>query len=284
MTAPHATATTKTSQRPRGTGYASGTPATRGSTTKIAATAANESWKPGSSARGRHPREQHERTDRERVPAVARPRDDPRERGQHAGDCRADDRRLPADGERVGEHDADRHRLAEQPPDPRDPQRRDDADRHDRDVLTGHGEEVHEAARLEVVAQGRVDLGVLPEHDPRDELSTLARRPAGQRLLDVRAQPVGDATDPAPPADDPGALAAHDNVHAASREPASLVEAGLGPTRRDRPRAHLEDGALRRRPLGWELEQDPLADLLVAEPGHLGRHAERERRAPRAGR
>ncbi len=50
MTTPHATATATRSHRPRGTGYASGTPETRGSTRKIAATAANESWKPGSSA------------------------------------------------------------------------------------------------------------------------------------------------------------------------------------------------------------------------------------------
>ena len=116
---------------------------------------------------------------------------------------------------------------------------------------------------------------------PATSCSAFARRPAGQRSLDVRAQPVGDATDPAPPADDPGALAAHDDVHAASREPPSFVEAGLGPTRRDRPRAHLEDGTLRRRPLGRQLEQDPLADPLVTEPSHLGRQAERERRASR---
>ena len=49
VTTPHAIATTKTSKGLRGTGYASGIPATRGSATKIAATAAKDSWKPGSS-------------------------------------------------------------------------------------------------------------------------------------------------------------------------------------------------------------------------------------------
>src|SRR5262245_52871573 len=48
--APQATATTVTSHTPLGTGYASGTPLVRGRVTKIAATAANDSWKPGSSA------------------------------------------------------------------------------------------------------------------------------------------------------------------------------------------------------------------------------------------
>ena len=55
VTRPHAPATTRISQRRRLIGYASGTPDRRGTTTKIAATAANESWKPGSSAdRGIH--------------------------------------------------------------------------------------------------------------------------------------------------------------------------------------------------------------------------------------
>ena len=46
----------------------------RGTATKIAATAANESWKPGSSSDVGRPREQDERAEREEVPAVARSR------------------------------------------------------------------------------------------------------------------------------------------------------------------------------------------------------------------
>ena len=113
---------------------------------------------------------------------------------------------------------------------------------------------------------------VLAEDDPDEQAASLPRRPAGERRLHVRAQPVADATDPAPPADDaPALVAAEHDVHSATREPPALVEAGLGPTRRDRPRAQLEHGALRRRALRRELEQDPLADRARAEAVHLGR-------------
>ena len=124
-----------------------------------------------------------------------------------------------------------------------------------------------EAARLEGVPQLPVDARVLAEDDAREQAAALPRGPTGERRLHVRAQPVADATDPAPPADDaPAVVAAQHHVHAATREPAALVEAGLGPTRRDRPRAQLEHGALRRRPLRRKLEQHPLADAGRAEP------------------
>ena len=250
-------------------GYASGTPATRGSTTKIAATAANDSWKPGSSPERRHPREQHERPDRERVPAVARPRDDPRERGEHAGDRRADDRRLPADRERVREHDARSRspRRASRPmPATRATVTTPSAD--DRDVLARDGEQVHQPARLEVVAQSRGRCRC-----PRRARSR--RRAAGARpssraaSVDSTCARNRSATPPIPPRRPTirGALAAQHDVDAAAREPAALVEAGLGPTRLDRPRAQLEDGALRRRALGRELEQHALADPRRPEAG-----------------
>ena len=69
--------------------------------TKIATTAANESWKPGVEQVVRVPGEQDERAEQEEVPAVGRPRGEPRERDERAGDAGADDRRLRADGEHV---------------------------------------------------------------------------------------------------------------------------------------------------------------------------------------
>ena len=66
----------------------------------------------------------------------------------------------------------------------------------------------------------------------------------------MRVQPVGDATDPTPPADDARIVAAQHDVDALPREPATLVEAGLGPSRLDRPRAELEHGPLRGRTPG----------------------------------
>ena len=143
---------------------------------------------------------------------------------------------------------------------------------------------MHETARLERVALCRVDARVLAEHDPGEERAALSRRPAGKGALHVRAQPVGDATDPTPPADDAHAFPAQHDVHAAPGKPAALVEAGLGPTRRDRPRAQLEHGALRRRALRRKLEQHPLAEPGRAESADLGRHADRERRASGQGR
>ena len=120
----------------------------------------------------------------------------------------------------------------------------------------------------------------MPESSPRtmpdEQAALLPRGSAGERRLHVRAQPVADATDPAPPADDPPAVvAAQHDMHAATREPAALVEAGLGPARRDRPRTQLEHGALGRRPLGRQLEQHPLADAAGPEAACLGRDPQR---------
>ena len=50
MIAPHAAATATVTAAERGSGYPSSTRTRRGTSTKIAATAANESWKPGSSS------------------------------------------------------------------------------------------------------------------------------------------------------------------------------------------------------------------------------------------
>ena len=121
--------------------------------------------KPGLEPRGRHPRQQHQRADGERVPAVARAGDDPGERSEHAGDRRPHDRRLPSDRERVREHHDDRDALADEPPDTGDARDGHDADRRDRDVLARHGEQVHQPARLECVAERAVDAAVLAEHD-----------------------------------------------------------------------------------------------------------------------
>ena len=69
-----------------------------------------------------------------------------------------------------------------------------------------------------------------------------------------------------------------DDVDPPPREPASLVEAGLGPSRGDRARPELEHGTLRRRPAGRQLEQDPLTKRNAVEPPYLGRDPHRKRR------
>src|SRR4029079_9333040 len=130
------------------------------------------------------------------------------------------DRRLPADRQRVREDDEDRERLADEPAQPDDARRHHDAHRDDGDVLAGHCEQVLEAARLEGVPQLPVDARVLAEDDAREQTASLPRGSTGERRLHVRAQPVADATDPAPPADDaPAVVAAQYTVRAATRDP-----------------------------------------------------------------
>ena len=116
----------------------------------------------------------------------------------------------------------------------------------------------------------------MPSSAPSTTPTTSDRRspvvPSERAFADCRAQPVADATDPAPPADDvPGAARVQDDVDPTPLEPPSLVEAGLGPSRGDRARPELEHGALRRRPPGRKLEQHPLAQLDAVEAAHLGR-------------
>ena len=75
-----------------------------------------------------------------------------------------------------------------------------------------------------------------------------------------------------------------DDVNPPPLEPASLVEAGLGPSRGDRARPELEHRALRRRAAGGQLEQHALPELDAVEATHVRRHPHRERRAARSAR
>ncbi len=62
-------------------------------------------------------------------------------------------------------------------------------------------------------------------------------------------------------------------------QPASLVEAGLGPSRGDRARPELEHGTLRRRATGGQLQQDSLPQLQAVEAPDLGGDPNREGRS-----
>ena len=137
---------------------------------------------------------------------------------------------------------------------------------------------MRQPARPEVVAERSRDAVVLAEHDPGQDRAPFSRRPAGERLFDVRVQPVGDATDPAPPADEACVVAAQHDVDALPRQPRTLVEAGLGPARRDRLCAQLENCPLRGCALARQLEQDALPELQLAEALDLCRQTQCERR------
>ena len=74
---------------------------------------------------------------------------------------------------------------------------------------------------------------------------------------------------------------AHDDVHAVTAQPRSLVEAVLRPARQPDLADHVEDRSLRRRAARWKSKQHWLANLVRAEAPHLRRHADVELRAPR---
>ena len=213
------------------------------------------------------------------MPAVARPRDEPGERSEAAGDARSDDGRLPADREHVAGNRRDREQLGREPRDPEQPRKAQDAQSEKRDVLTRHGQQVVEPGRLEVVPELVGEPFVLAQHDPRKHGSSLAVEPDRDRPRDVRAQPIGDAADPSATTDDAPVAAAKDDVDSAPRKPASLVEAVLRTARGRYDGAQGEDGALRRRASERQLEQDALAHRASTELAHLRGHSECEARS-----
>jgi hypothetical protein len=170
------------------------------------------------------------------------------------------------------------------PPDPAQPdesRKRDDADDEDRHVLPRDSQDVGEARLPERLPQRLVDALVGAEHDAEQQRPLLPFGARREDPLELRAQPVGDATDPAPPADDAPVAATEHQVDALSRQPATLIEAGLGPTRLGEPRPELEDRPLWRRPLSPQLEQHPLPHRVPVPAAYLGGGAHGEARAPR---
>ncbi len=229
---------------------------------------------PGVEDGDRTPHEKHESAERESVPAVGASRRKDCDARDSPGNSGSGDRRLPADRQRVREDPGDRHDLHAEPPHGEQPRQTRETECDDRDVLARDGSQVCQSRGAEVVSQRRGQIPVVSEHDPAEEREMLPFGAAGERSLDVRAQPIGDASDPTPPADDIHVLDAEDDMNASTLQPRTFVEAGLGSTRRPRPRAHdLQDRPSGRRPLVRELEQHVLMDVLGAEPPNVREHA-----------
>ena len=108
----------------------------------------------------------------------------------------------------------------------------------DGDVLAGHRQQVRQAARLEGVASSLS----MPESSPRTMPASRRRRSpvgsTGERRLHVRAQPVADATDPAPPVDDPPADARRATRRARRDARASRARRSRSRALAARPAAH----------------------------------------------
>ena len=270
---------------PLGTGYASGA-RERGQHDEDRRDRGKRELEAGLERGRRQPGEQHERA-RPRARATGRAawRVEPRQRGEHAGDGGADDRRLPADRQRVGQHDADRHRLAERgarSPRPRAPRRRRSRAISARSGPRRPGGASSPRPRSRPAAPGRSPS---PRRGRFRRRAAGARRsPARQRALDVCAQPVGDATDPAPPADDPPGRSPRRTTctprrasHPRSSKPVSGPRGATG-------RAHSSSTA----PCGGARSGGSSSSTrsrirVGAVPTDLGGHAEGERRASRQG-
>ena len=87
------------------------------------------------------------------------------------------------------------------------------------------------------------------------------------------------AADTAAPTDDPPVAPVQDDVDAAARQPATLVEAVLRTSRRRDGRTELQHRSLRRGAAERQFEQHALAEPTLVEAPHLGGKPERERRS-----
>ena len=190
---------------------------------KIAATAANESWKPGSrSVYGFHASKTAAPT-RKKYQRSSRTSGEPRERGKPAGDPGADHRGLPADREDVR---ADRRSA----PTARTPAGRPSSqpsEKHacdDADVLTRDGEQVVETRGPE---RSRSSSS-RPSSSPSTTPTTTARRSPSRPAAECprwRAYRVGEAADPAAPANDREAVGPQHDLDPLFLQVGGLVEA-----------------------------------------------------------
>ena len=232
--------------------------------------------------RGRHPGHQHERSDREEVPAVGRSRDEPRERCQRPGDSRSDDGRLPSDREHVRRDDGENRQLAHHSGEPQEPAEPVDAGREKCDVLPRDGQQVVEARSAEVVLDVVRQALVLAEDDAEHDAATDASGSPGDAGLDPVADVIAEAGDtPSATALAPARRLEHD-VDALPLEPCLLVEAVLGGARLRDPDGRLQDGSTRRRgATDRQHDQDALAQPHMSKAPSHGDDARRPWRRAR---
>ena len=229
----------------------------------------------GLEERRRHPGHEHERSERQEVPAVGRSGGEPCERREPSGDTGPHDRGLPPDCEDVGPDGHEDRELPHRPREPQQPAERVDPSCEEGDVLPGDGQEVVQPRGAEIVLHvGRQAL-VLPEHDSEHDAATGAARSARHSAFDPVPEDVAEAGDSTASPDLTPARRIEDDVDSLTREPRSLVEAAFLRTRRRDPDGCLEDGSPRRRPPDRQDEQDALAHRLVPERARHGDDARR---------
>ena len=233
---------------------------TRGTATKIAATAANESWKPGSSsAVGIHAMSTSAPTARKCQRSLGRAASQARDASPPATPARTTDGCQPT-ARTYDRDDADDRQLTHDPRQAEQPAQPVDAGRQERDVLPRDGQKVVEPGGAEVVLHVRGQALVLAEHDAQHDAAADARGAAPDRPLDAIAKAVAEPGDPAAPADLAPARGFEDDMDALTREPRPLVEAVSLRARLGHADARLQDRAARRRATDGQHEQHALAE------------------------
>ena len=229
--------------------------------------------KAGVEERVRVPGEQDDRPDEQQMPAVGRARGEPGERAERTGDPGTDDRRLGADREHVGPDRRECAELAEQARQAEQPGEQHRTGGDERDVLSGHREQVIEPRRAEAATQLVRETVVLAEHHAFDDRGTFTVEPSRDRMPQTSSNRVRDPADSATTTDDPPVVDTQDDVDAVPAKPGSLVEPVLGAARRSHDHERLQDGSLRRCASARQLQQDRLAQRQPAEALDDGRRA-----------
>ena len=234
----------------------------------------------GLEQRGRRPGQQHERPHGEEVPPVARPRREPGERRERAGDSGADHGRLPADREHVRGDRPERHELPDDSRDPEQPAEPEDADGDVRDVLAGDRQKMRKARCPEVLLDVFRQSFVLAEDDPENQSTPDSLGSAPDRTLDSIAKTIAASGDAATTAELAPRAPAENDVDPLAREPGTLVEASgaVCDSRLGHADDRLQDGTPRRRPTYGERQKHPFAQMLPAEASDLGRNPDCPRR------
>ena len=134
----------------------------------------------------RIPREQDDRSDEERVPAVALAAAEPGKRAERARDAGADHRRLRPHREHVR---GDRREGGELGREARDAEQEREPDRaagHDDDVAAADRQQVIEARGPKALPERVRETAVLTEHDALKDRATLSREAGGRRTREPR--------------------------------------------------------------------------------------------------
>jgi hypothetical protein len=105
---------------------------------------------------------------------------------------------------------------------------------------------VIETRGAKAVAEALRQALVRPEHDAEQQRAMLAVGTARQSTRDEGAEPVGDASEPAPAADDAPPVDLEDDMDPVAAKIGPFVEPPLRPVGRRQHAEYLNDVALRR--------------------------------------